>query len=197
MQALTLLDGLLELEDSVDLQQRVDSKWRSWSQSSEWRVVDQLIARKVPLHGEIGTLVNILRGNVDVISAHAKTWSQCVVAQMMFRRSENMLGVADLANVVEDVLVQWGETEDSKGDFQGVIKALMRLDMQQAVQYFSEILNDWWSAAHLADVLYRGNFLPFSQQFASDVRAYSIRNYLGLLLSSNRLWQVWRAHLST
>jgi hypothetical protein len=186
---MVLLDGLLELEDSADLQQQVQLKWRQWLKIPEWNVADQLVARKVPLSAEIGTLISILKGNIDVISAHAKTWSQCVVAQMMFGRSDHKLGVVDLPGLVEDVLVQWGNEEDSSDDYEGVIKALMRLEMQPAIQCFSQRLGDWWSAAHLADIVYRGSWLA-SQQFAADFRAYSMRNYLDVLLSSNRLWQV-------
>lgn len=135
--AQAILEGLTVAEDAADAAQPVEGALREWSSMAEWHVLEGWSVGGGVLAQELGVLMRILRGNTDDITAHAKTWVQSVAAQMMFRRSANKLGVADLANVVEDVLMQWGDvavTSPGEDDHESVIKALMRLDMQAAVQ---------------------------------------------------------------
>jgi hypothetical protein len=135
--AQAILEGLTVSEDAADMAQPVEVAMREWSSMEEWHIVESWSVGGGLLAKELGVLMRIMRGSMDDITAHAKTWVQSVTAQMMYRRSDNKLGVADLANVVEDVLVQWGDsggTTPGGEDHESVIKALMRLDMQAAVQ---------------------------------------------------------------
>ena len=51
---------------------------------------------------------------------------------------------------------------------------------------YADIYRTAWTCA----VLYRGNYLPFSQQFAADMRSFAVRNYIDILLASNGMWEV-------
>ena len=95
---------------------------------------------------QVDAMLKILQGQEEAISQHAKSWSQAVVARMMFGRQEAVLGVADLASYTDDAL----NTHQSDPE-EAVVVDLMRLDVQGAVQNFFTELHDWWSAAHLAD----------------------------------------------
>ena len=182
-----LLLELKDMEDMVDQNRDIKHHWRQWQRQHRWITLDNLIlAKNSPICAQVGSLKGILTGQESAIGERARGWSQNVVARMMFARSEAVLGVADLANYTEDALSQHGAPEDEEA----VLADLMRLEMQGAVQRFFTHLHDWWSAAHLADVLYRGNYLPFSLQFAADMRSFALRNYIDICLASNNMWEV-------
>ena len=181
-----LLNQMRSMEDRVDQNLDITHSWRDWKALRHWQDLEALIRkRRSPICLQVDALLKILQGQEEAISQHAKSWSQAVVARMMFGRQEAVLGVADLASYTDDAL----NTHPSDPE-EAVIVDLMRLDVQGAVQNFFTVLHDWWSAAHLADVLYRGNYLPFSQQFAADMRSFAVRNYIDILLASNGMWEV-------
>ena len=181
-----LLNQMRSMEDKVDQNLDITQPWREWKALRQWQVLEDFVRkRQSSICAQVDALLKILQGQEEAISTHAKSWSQAVVARMMFGRQEAVLGVADLASYTDDTL----NTLSSDPD-EAVIVDLMRLDVQGAVQNFFTVLHDWWSAAHLADVLYRGNYLPFSQQFAADMRSFAVRNYIDILLASNGMWEV-------
>ena len=188
--------SLFELENMVDNNVAIDSYWRVWTTRKEWTYLDKLVQRGAsPICQKMATMVKIMKGSEDEISAHAYSWLQIVVTRMLYGRSETVLGVADLASYADDALTVHGQFVRKPEDEESVIKDLLRLDMQGAVQHFFTDLKDWWSSAHLADVLYRGKYLPFSQLFASNMRTYAICNYIDILMSSNNMWQVAMAYV--
>jgi hypothetical protein len=195
----SLVEGLIHMEDHLASNRPIDAEWRAWTRRREWNDAEALMGSPggaVAIVPQVRVLLNIMQGNVEDIARHAARWHHSVVAQMMFRRSGTVLGVADLANVVEDALeTQSGSDEEQGGPDESVVRDLLRLDMQQAVQHFTEHLSDWWSAAHLADLLYRGKLLPYDLQFAADMRGFAMRAYADHLLSSARMWQVAAAYL--
>eukprot|EP00802_Teleaulax_amphioxeia_P007325 Tamp_07331.p1 GENE.Tamp_07331~~Tamp_07331.p1 ORF type:complete len:744 (-),score=213.43 Tamp_07331:291-2393(-) len=181
-----LLNKMRKMEDMVDQNLDITHSWRDWKALPLWQTLENLIRnRRSPICSQVDAMLKILQGQEEAISQHAKSWSQAVVARMMFGRQEAVLGVADLASYTDDAL----NTHQSDPE-EAVVVDLMRLDVQGAVQNFFTELHDWWSAAHLADVLYRGNYLPFSQQFAADMRSFAVRNYIDILLASNGMWEV-------
>uniref|UniRef100_A0A7S0HBQ5 Nuclear pore complex protein Nup85 n=1 Tax=Hanusia phi TaxID=3032 RepID=A0A7S0HBQ5_9CRYP len=188
--------SLFELENMVDNNMAIDSYWRVWTTRKEWSYLDKLVQKGAsPICKKMATMVKIMKGSEDEISANAYSWLQIVVTRMLFGRSETVLGVADLASYADDALTVHGQFVRKPEDEESVIKDLLRLDMQGAVQHFFTDLKDWWSSAHLADVLYRGKYLPFSQLFASNMRTYAICNYIDILLCSNNMWQVAMAYV--
>lgn len=147
-----LLLELKDMEDRVDQNKDIRQSWRQWKKRQEWMTIDRLIrSNKSPICAHVDVLMRILMGQEDAIAKHAQNWLQNVAARMMFGRTEAVLGVADLASLTEDAL-----NIDTPEPDEAVLVHLMRLDMQAAVQHFFTTLQDWWSAAHLADVLYRG-----------------------------------------
>ena len=74
----------------------------------------------------------MLKGDVDEIQRWSGSWSQSVIGQMMFKRDDKCLGVANLANVAEDVLSLQPAGEEPPAD-ETVIMCLMRLDLQQVL----------------------------------------------------------------
>jgi len=182
-----LLLELKNMEDRVDQNLDIKQSWRQWKLQDRWVRLENLIRSKhSPICSQVDALLRILKGQEEAIGERAQSWSQNVVARMMFGRIEAVLGVADLASYTEDAL----NTQLAPEPDEAVLVDLMRLEMQGAVQHFFTQLHDWWSAAHLADVLYRGNYLPFSLQFAADMRCFALRNYLDILLASNSMWEV-------
>jgi hypothetical protein len=182
-----LLLELKHMEDMVDQNLDIKQTWRQWQRQERWiRLENLILAKTSPICTQMDTLRRILKGQESVIVEHAQSWSQNVVARMMFGRTDAVLGVADLASYTEDALSQQGDPEDEEA----VLVDLMCLEMQGAVQRFFTHLDDWWSAAHLADVLYRGNYLRYSLEFAADMRCFALRNYIDILLASNSMWEV-------
>lgn len=93
-----LVEGLIEMEDDLATNRPLDAKWRAWTRRREWSDADTTIASSVggasSIAPQIRTLLNIMRGHVDEIAAHASKWHHSVVAQMMFRRSDTVHAAA-------------------------------------------------------------------------------------------------------
>jgi hypothetical protein len=127
-----LLNQMRSMEDRVDQNLDITHSWRDWKALRHWQDLEALIRkRRSPICLQVDALLKILQGQEEAISQHAKSWSQAVVARMMFGRQEAVLGVADLASYTDDTL----NTLSSDPD-EAVIVDLMRLDVQGAVQNF-------------------------------------------------------------
>eukprot|EP00051_Salpingoeca_urceolata_P002891 m.53549 g.53549 ORF g.53549 m.53549 type:complete len:664 (+) comp12391_c0_seq2:96-2087(+) len=155
--------------------------WHEWHQSCD------LCYRNIQ-NPHLRTLCGILSADLTVLASmsdRAETWYQLLVAKILY--TSPLARVFDLQGDIQWAREQYAGFE--VGPLDQMILAVFDQDAPKVIRDSCECFNDWWFAAHMADLLSWTGWLQ-SHADTPDLREYLVLDYASGLCASSSLWTV-------